>query len=67
MRNPTKNGASAGASLRIVWTTRRGDVTRTAAITLSVPALLLMGLLGSQFGTVLRIAKSALTSLGAGR
>ena len=67
MPNAIKNDASTGASLRIVWITRKRDVTRATAITLSIPALALLGLLGSHFDTVRRIAKSALVALGAGR
>lgn len=67
MPNATKNDSSAGASLRIVWITRKPGVTRATVITLSIPALLLIGLLGSHFDTVQRIAKSALVALGVGR
>ncbi len=66
MPNATKNYASVGASLRIVWITRKPGITRAMAITLSIPALVLIGLLGSHFDTVRRIAKSALVALGAG-
>ncbi len=67
MPNAAKNEASTGALLRIVRITRKGGVTRATVITLGTPALALIGLLGSHFDAVRRIAKSALAALGMGR
>jgi hypothetical protein len=67
MPNDPNNDASAGALLRIVRITREREVTRATVVTLSIPVLALVGLLGTHFGAVRRIAKSALVALGVGK